>query len=392
MTFPSGVSPVESVTSKDTSGADAATFVIDEVVDKDQCLFVRVNTKHDSNITKGEWKIAKKGKLKTPSALTVSFNSGENKVSVSAVTNNSAVPDAQLALVYKGTGSRMVIAVFTTSNLPSNVKCPAETTSPMFGVYAFQGTATAKADKNGVSTYSVEANMKSETLTQGGNIPAAPTNVTANPSGREGEAILTWDWSWADANRAEISWSTNEYAWESTEEPSTYVVDSVHAAQWRVSGLEPGNIYYFRIRLLQVTDETTVYGDYSETKEVNLTTSPEAPVLSLSAAVLTEGEELTASWGYVTTDGAEQATADICEYSISYDLTEDSSIVQGKTYYELDDDDYPVFVPVGSPVAADLDEYYERTETYGEVVGQAQTAQHAVINTEGWTAGETRKT
>lgn len=388
MTFPSGASPEEAVTSKDTSGADAATFVIDGIVDLDQCLFVRVNTKHDSNITTGEWKIVKKEKLAAPSGLTVSFDSGTNRVSVSGVTNNSDVPDAQLALVYKGTGSRMVVAVFS-SMLPSNVQCPAETSSPMFGVYAFQGTATAKADKGSVRTYSVTANMKSETFTLGGNIPAAPENVTAEPSGREGEALLTWDWSWADANRAEISWSTNEYAWESTEEPSTYIVDSVHAAQWRVSGLEPGNIYYFRIRLLQVTDETTVYGDYSETKEVNLTTSPEAPVLSLSAAVLTEGEELTASWGYVTTDGTEQATADICEYSISYDLTEDSSIVQGKTYYELDDDDYPVFVPVGSPVAADLDEYYERTETYGEVVGQAQTAQHAAINTEGWTAGET---
>ena len=351
MTFPSDGSPVEAVTSKDTSGADAANFVIDGVVGLDQCLFVRVNTKHDSNITTGEWKIIKKGKLTKPSGLTVSFDSGTNKVSVSAVTNNSDVPDAQLALVYKGTSDRMVVAVFS-STLPSNVQCPAETTSPMFGVYAFQGSATAKADReDDVNTYSVAANMKSETLTEGGDIPAAPENVTADPSGREGEALLTWDWSWTSANRAEISWSTNEFAWESTEEPSTYIVDSVHAARWRVSGLEPGNIYYFRVRLLQVTEESTVYGDYSETMEVNLTTAPEMPVLSLSAAVLTEGGELSASWGYVTTDGTEQASASICVATV--DETETTPI------------------------------------EYGDIVGSAQTAQHADIDTTGWLTGET---
>lgn len=354
LAFPSGATPSVGATLRDTSGTDAANFLVDDTVGLDECLFVRVNTKHDSNTTTSAWKMVKAGKLTKPTGdFNISWNSSTRKVSVSNLTNGSDVPDSKMALLYRGKGSQIVVGIIAHGDSSiTNVLCPDDgVNNPQFGVYAFQGTSTETTRADNVKVYAVDANMKSAGYYKGGSVPAVPGNVNAAASGREGEVILTWDWSWEDANQAEISWSKNEFAWESTDEPSTYVVNSTHAAQWRVSGLEMGAVWYFRIRLLQTEENSTIYGEYSETQSVDLTSAPHTPVLSISAAVVQAGGELTASWEYEATDGTQQASAEICIATV--DDTET--------------------VPI----------------SYGTIVGNAMTAQHATIKTTEWTLGET---
>lgn len=351
MTFPPGQSGTEGSQSRDTSGDDAASYIINDTVQTDQCLFVRVCTQHDSNINYSDWYLVSAGPLAAPSGLNVNYNSSTARVAVTDLDNESDVPDAKMMLVYRGASDPINIAVINPGDpLPSAIQCPAGNDSPAFGVFAYVGTETAK-EMDGITVYEVDAGMISDTVWLGGNVPAVPANFSAKASGREGEVILTWDWSWADSNQAEISWSKNEFAWESTDEPTTYIIDSIRAAQWRVSGLDAGSTWYFRVRLIQETDNSTVYGPYSGTKAVSLSTAPNTPVLSLSAGVIPEGGTLTATWGYTTTDGTQQAYAEICAATVD------------------DTEDPPV--------------------TYGAEVGHALTSQNATIDTTGWTAGET---
>ena len=355
LAVPSGASATEGSSNIDTKSTDAASYIISDTVDLDECLWCRVATKHDANVAYSAWKIPEGGKggLKAPTAMTVTYDDSTNIAAVTALTKGTAVPDAQHAVVYRGSDGKDVIVGIIASNAStlSNIKCPSGTASPAFGIFAFQGTATAKSSTGSVNVYSVKANMKSSTLWQGGTVPAAPASFTAERADEEGEVLLTWNWSWSDANKAEISWSTNPNAWESTDEPSTYVIDGIRNARWRVSGLEVGKTWYFRIRLLQESSDSTIYGPYAEQKTVNLSSAPSVPVLSLSAAVIAVGGKLTAAWDYAPTDGTQQAYASICTATI-------------------DDSATP-------PI------------TYGSEIAHAETAQHADIDTSDWIAGTT---
>ena len=355
LAFPTGATATEGSSNIDTKSADAASYIISDTVDLDECLWCRVATKHDANISYSAWKIPDGGLggLKAPTAMTVTYDDSTNVAAVTALTKGTAVPDAQHAVVYRGSDGKNVVVGIIAANAStlSNIKCPAGTASPAFGIYAFQGTATEKSSTGSVKIYSVEPNMRSAVLWQGGSVPAEPASFTAERTETEGEVLLTWDWSWTDANKAEISWSTNPNAWESTDEPSTYVIDGIRNARWRVSGLEVGKTWYFQIRLIQETSDSTIYGPYADQKVVNLSTAPSVPVLSLSAAVIAVGGKLTAAWNYAPTDGTQQAYASICTATI-------------------DDSDTP-------PI------------TYGGEIGHAETAQHAEIDTSDWIAGTT---
>ena len=355
MSFPTGQTGTEGSSSIDTKSTDAASYVISSAVGLDECLFVRVVTHHDANVAASAWKIPEGGKggLKAPTAMTVTYDDSTNIAAVTALTKGTTVPDAQHAVVYRGSNGKNVIVGIIASNAStlSNIKCPAGTASPSFGIFAFQGTATEKSSTGSVKIYSISENMRSATLWQGGTVPSSPANFTADRTETTGEVMLTWDWSWADANKAELSWSTNPNAWESTDEPSTYIVDGIRNAQWRVSGLAVGRTWYFQIRLLQESSDSTIYGPYAEQKAVNLSTAPAVPVLSLSNAVIPVGGKLTAAWEYAPTDGTQQVYASICTATI-------------------DDTATP-------PI------------TYGSEVAHAETAQHADIDTSNWISGTT---
>ena len=328
-------------TIRDGAPTDEVLFLVDQTLDLDECLWVRVTVIHDRdswNTTGAQ--LVSSGKLKAPTGLSVTTDASTFRATVRA-TNNSDVPDSKLAVVLRRTGySDMVVGVSAAGSGEKNitVQCPdwSGASSIAFGVYAFQGSSTGKT-ASGYTTYAVTANMKSAELWEGGAVPLAPTGVTAAATETIGEVMMTWNWTWLSANRTELSWSQNPNAWESTEEPETYIVTDLHIPKWRISGLEAGVVWYFRVRLAQEVGDEITYGPYCDAIPVDLSSAPEIPVLTLSAAVVTAGEEFTASWAYITTDGTVQASAEICEATIDgTEITYGSIVAHTTTAQHVD--------------------------------------------------------
>lgn len=341
-------------TFKDTEGTDEAFFQVTDAVGTDKCLWARVNAHHDreGNSRESDPVIVVRGPLAAPTGLSVVTNSTTYMATVTA-TNNSDVPDAEMAIVFRRKGSDdIIVGYIPHGETSATVKCPnwSDGVPVQFGVFAYQGNRTEQSaisthgeSTSTAKTYSVEANMKSSTLWAGGTVPVEPSGANASRSETEGEVILTWGWAWSSANRAELSWSDNPNAWESTDEPSSYMVTNLNTAKWRVSGLAIGKTWYFRIRLAQETDSGITYGPYCDTMPVDLSATPSAPVLTLTEAVIQAGGIFTAAWNYLASDGSQQSYAEICEASYTGGtVTYGSIIAHTKTEHQAD-----ITVPVG---------------------------------------------
>ena len=359
---PAGATFETALTLADTTGEDAAQFPIDDVPGIDECLWLRVMVKHDANIKYSDVLKAYTGKLAAPSGLVVTSNPDTYMVTVTA-NNNSDVPDADLAVVYRSTSeeeSNFVVARIPHGSSSVTFQAPnwSAQSGVSFGVYAFQGDWNVKQRPDGVEVYTILANMLSDIIWDGGSVPVEPSGVSAVISEDiSGEVIITWDWAWSEANMACLSWSQNPNAWESTDEPEEYEVTRISAARWRISGLETGVTWYFRVRLAVTSDDGTTYGPYCAPIAVDLSSAPDIPSLAVSSAIITEGASFTASWVYVSTDNTAQAAAEICEATV-----DNSSLTDPET----------------QPTAV----------TYGDIIGHTTTGQNLTL-TPAWQNGTT---
>ena len=352
LSVPGSVSWNTVTTLKDTGGTDASRFLINDSIGTDECLWVRVGVTHDSNFRANAGYFVYGGKLSAPSGLSVVTNDQTYRATVTA-TNNSSVPDSVLAVVFRRPGkSDIVVGVIPQGESSVTVQCPnwSGESAISFGVYAFQGSYIGKGTlAEGITSYAITAKLKSDAVWEGGAVPTAPSDVTVNQSETSGEVVITWTWSWLNANQTEISWSENPNAWESTDEPATYVVSSINTAQWRVSGLAVGTTWYFRLRFGREVDDEVTYGPYSDTVAIDLSSAPNKPMLSLTRSVISEPDgAFTASWNYVSTDGTGQAFAEIKQVT-----------------------------------------YTEEVVTYGQTVATATTARHVDFGSAlaGWVTG-----
>lgn len=354
MTCPDTASWTDGQTLKYKDGSDAAAFSIDSTVGNDQCLFVRINTVHDRNVTYGVPTTAAVGPLAAPTNLSVSTDSDTHRATVTA-TNNSNVADSFLVIKYMTPDdpNGFDIGIIPHGQTSVTVQCPIwdSTSNILFGVRAVVGTYTATTRADGVSSYAVEALMESPALTYGGSVPSAPSSVALSMTDTPGTIRVVFPWSWQDATVAELSWADHADAWESTDEPDTYTINNTHASAWNISGLETGKTWYVRVRLASGSGENRTYGAYSEIKSINLSSAPAVPILTISSAVITEDEAFTASWAFVSTDGTGQASAEIAEV-----ITIEGS----------DDETTVVYAPIAS----------------------TESAQYAVISDTGWQSGE----
>lgn len=347
---PSGNIWSTGTTVRDASGKDSAQFVINDQVDVDQCLFVRVVTVHDANETASDPVNAKKGALTAPTITSVTVDSSTHRATVVA-SNGSSVTDSMLAVIFRTRGVNTIVGIIAHGQTTVTVQCPDWGNRDIaFGVKAFQGSYSSQTSADGLTVYTLQKNMQSANVWRSGDVPYQASNLVATAApDAVGEVILTWDWDWTDANQAEISWSTNPNAWESTDQPETYTISNIYAARWRVAGLETGRTWYFAVRLASVTDDgNATYGDYSDVVSVNLSSAPNVPILALSAAVVPRSGSIEATWDYFSTDGTEQAYAEVFTATVS-----------------------------GSTI------------TVGDLVGSAETARHAEISAAEWEAGET---
>ena len=200
--------------------------------------------------------------------------------------------------------------------------------------------------------------MESDFVWNDGDIPLPPANVKVRQAGNaeDGNATLyvEWEWNWKQANQVELSWADHEDAWESTDEPQTYVIENYKPNHWKIANLAVGK-WWVKLRFIKVTDDATVYGTYADAvtdtgeKYINLATSPAIPKLLLQPEVITEDGTTTATWAYQSNDGSEQAFAEIWE--------------------KLDDGTYRVFDP--------------------EIKTQTQQFINISASGQGWKTGET---
>lgn len=317
------------VTPKDTAGKDKARFSIESLVSFDQCLWVRIRTKHDINYGYSEPKLVTKGKLTQPESLSVQTNSGTYTATITA-TNMSAVEDSKLAVLFRTekratelTKSDIFIGVINAQPNQSGsvtAQCPdwSNEGNISFGVYAFTAVDVKQYSYKGQSMYKLwpYATQKSSTVWQGGSVPIAPSNFEAIPSDTAGEIITSWTWAWNQADVTELSWSQNPNAWESTQEPETYEVSNLNAPRWRLSDLETGVRWYVRARLGKTNEDDITWGPYCEAAEVDLTTTPRTPALMIDPPVITAKGSVKAWWAYASEDGTRQSHAVICQASI----------------------------------------------------------------------------
>jgi len=338
MTCPTSTGWKDANASADTSGNDKAVFNVEDVMEDDQCLWVRVVTQHDTNSSYSKGALAYKGNLADPSDISVETSDTTYKATITA-TNNSSVEDSFLAVYYKKASKpskTYVVGIIPNGDTSVTVQCPnwSKESAISFGARAVVGSYKAKAMADGSDRYTVTAKMSSKkTIWDGGEVPSAPDNVELESTDTEGTIKVSWDWTWEDADSAELSWSTDPDAWESTNEPSTYTVSSVNAGSWNIAGLDIGQVWYVRVRL--ISGET--YGPWSELASIDLSSTPSTPVLVLSESVLIKGGMVTASWGYVTTDGTTQAYAEICQATVSSDgITYGSIIAHTETAQHVD--------------------------------------------------------
>ena len=146
----------------------------------------------------------------------------------------------------------------------------------------------------------------------------APSNVRTAMTNVPGTVRVTWDWTWQEADSAELSWSDHEDAWESTDAPSTFEISRMKASAWNISGLDTGKKWYIRLRFISGTDQSRTYGPYSdltESSNINLISAPLVPSLNLpeNMSIITVDGSATIYWSYSTTDGTSQQFAKIAE-------------------------------------------------------------------------------
>lgn len=291
-----------------TAGSNKKYLAIENLAEsadlaEDKALWVRIITKNGSNSTTSAAIYVGSGKLKAPTLNTCTWDTQTKTVSAT-FTNNSTVPNVKTALVFTNNQPIAVAAVGATSvsgtyELSDTIK------TATFGIVAFVGSSPSSAK------------IKSQTVWQNVSVdvPKAVTGLTVALTDKLGRVALSWDWTWTVATGAIISWADSPEAWESTAQPQTYEINE-KVTNWLVDGLETGKKWYFKVRLKKVADgsdnsTSDELAPWSDPVAIDLSSSPEAPAVSVSDNIIAPGEQLTVYWAYVTTDNTDQASASV---------------------------------------------------------------------------------
>lgn len=314
MSCPTGLSWNDGRTMYDTGGSESAVVNIDVAVGYDQCLYTRVNTQHDGITTYGSAILQVTGKL-SPPTITVGTTSQPNATAQITISHGFVVDGTKVAIIYNNNGAESIVGLVSSSTTVT-VKCPSWESGDTvtFGARAVLPKTVSSYTEDGATIYNIETYMESDLVMQSGTVAQAPSGVSLTKS--DDDIVVSWQNKWADATGIELSWSDNQYAWESTDQPDTFEMDNPYLTSWRIAGLETGKTWYIRVRAF-VEGDTNVkaYSPFSSTAMINLSSAPTIPTLAVSRGVVPIGENVTASWEYASTDGTPQAEARIYNYA-----------------------------------------------------------------------------
>ena len=313
----------------DTGGADALAFSIDEKLNDDQLVFVRVNTKHDYATNHGQEVIASgdRGALPEPTNVTINPAAypSTRRISITA-TNPSNITASYIAVHFrtesgmdqdktKSQHTYKTIGIIPHGETQVTVQAPAVNEPFAIGLETILADYTEKTVDYGTEYELSNIKMRQNKINWEENKVPMPPNVECSAYDSNTIRVI-WDWDWKNADQSEITWADHEDAWESTDQPQSYIVDNIYAGQWNIKGVDVGT-WYVRVRLIEHQGDNVINGLWSETKVVKLSSAPAIPALVLSEGVVTPDGEVTCYWGYVSTDGTAQKQADICE--VTYD-------------------------------------------------------------------------
>lgn len=317
------VGSVKDTDSKKKDGdKDGLSFKISGTIEEDKCIFVRVVTKHDNKVNYSATTFVENGygKLTAPSGFTASI---DDDIATIAVTNGSAITASYVGIFFRtDTDPNEKLIGIKPAGSASNieVKLPSMEEAENFslGVQTFLSDYSPITPEQNTATYYTRTNeiaASEKIIWDERPVPKPPTNVDLS-SPRNGVVRVKWDWTWLSANGVELSWADHNDAWESTDGPQTYTVESTRTTAWNVAGLDYGE-WYFRVRLFKMDGESVVYGTYSEIKSIKIAASPATPVLTLSSSIASPDGSVTCYWVYTATDGDEQASAEIREVTLN---------------------------------------------------------------------------
>lgn len=299
------------------NGANAVNVEIDDAITSDECMWGRIQSDHDGNTVYTDAVLIQRGKLSAPSSFSATPDTGTGSVSFTFTSNTtcSVAKHAIFCRPESNPGHDRIVLILEAGVVSGSATVSeivgASTTC--FGVYAFLGNSSD-------TTISSESMTRSDTVLDTDIAPTPPTDVAVTSEDLDGAVRLSWGaCTWSDATQIEITWADYDKAWESTEQPSSYIIDTVRATSWIVKGLTVGKTWYFRVRFAQVDGDDTIEGPWSSTVSIDLTSVPDDPVLTLSKTVVNQGGSVTARWAFSSSDGTTQAYAEIrsVEYSSS---------------------------------------------------------------------------
>lgn len=307
LAFPESGTWTTGTTVRDTADPrQTVQFNVDEVLQHDQCLYVRVCSKYDRQVTYGNIILFKKGQLKSPSINNIDVNLESSIANISA-TNTSSVPDSFLAIYYTDSLNRArVIGIIppgqsSVSSLPFPYNPDAA--DPYFSIRACQGSYSVERVDRGVTYYKLNTAMVSPVVTQGGAIPKVPT-IVVEDADVENVAFVQWSWTWNLAEGITISWSDDPHAWESIDSPETHDVKRIDSSVLYVTGLDISKTYYFRARFFNETLNSI--SEWSDPIEFVPSSIPDSPTLSLSSNLIFVDGTVEANWTYSSEDGLPQ--------------------------------------------------------------------------------------
>lgn len=143
------------------------------------------------------------------------------------------------------------------------------------------------------------------------NIKSAPTAppaiTTINPYEVAGEIVVYLEWpASSSAENYEIQYTTNEDYFEGSNAVSSVNTEEA-ITTYRLTGLEIGKEYFFRIRAVNDQGES----DWSAISSVLLGKKPQAPTTWSSTTTVIVGEPLKLYWVHNAEDGSSETFADL---------------------------------------------------------------------------------
>lgn len=192
-----------------------------------------------------------------------------------------------------------------------------------------------------------------------GTIPSAPSKITTCKANSKTSVRLEWS-SVKTAKTYEIEYVTKKEYFDGSDQIQN--VSGIETTQYQLAGLESGHEYFFRVRAVNDSGEST----WSEIKSVVLGKAPEPPTTWSSTTTVVTGEPLTFYWVHNSEDGSSQTYGQI-ELNIDGKVT--TQVVKNSTDEdEKDKTSYYVF---------DTSKYTEGTKIQWRVKTRGVTSDYS---------------